>query len=133
MGQRGQAMQAKVFEVVAQSDSPVSAYDILAKLRAPGANVAPPTIYRALAALQKQKRVHRLESLSAYVAAKGDALADASIMSICEDCGIVSENTSPELVSGLQNLLGQDGFEPQRHVIEVHGRCAACGPGGAGQ
>ncbi|MEM9267708.1 MAG: transcriptional repressor [Pseudomonadota bacterium] len=131
MGQRGQAMQAKVFEVVAQSDCPVSAYDILAKLRVPGANLAPPTIYRALAALQKQRRVHRLESLSAYVAAKGDATDGASIMSICEDCGAVSENTSPDLVSRLKSLLGQDGFEPQRHVIEVLGRCAACGSGRA--
>ena len=45
-----------------------SAYDLLDELRGKYPKIAPPTVYRALAALIESGQVHRLESLNAYVA-----------------------------------------------------------------
>ena len=65
--------------------------------------LAPPTIYRALAALTDRGSVHRLESLNAFIACQHDRHRQASILSICNDCGGVEENVSTELLKGISN------------------------------
>jgi Fur family zinc uptake transcriptional regulator len=107
-------------------DGPQSAYQILEKLRSVHPKIAPPTVYRALAGLIEQGRVHRLESLNAYIACQCDSNQRASILSICNDCGAVEESDARDVLKELSSVLGKSGFAPQRHVIEVHGLCASC-------
>ncbi|MEM7026588.1 MAG: transcriptional repressor, partial [Pseudomonadota bacterium] len=90
---------------------------------------APTTIYRALSALTEQGRVHRLESLNAYIACQCDGHRQASVLSICDDCGIVEESVAPDVLKELSRLTGKSGFAARRHVIEVHGVCGTCGIG----
>ena len=127
MGKRGETLQATVFDVIKRSDTPLSAYDIIGALQPAIPKIAPPTVYRALAALVKRGRVHRLDSLSAYTACKHTDCRHVSILSICERCGGVDERVSPELVVQLETVLDEAGFSAERHVIEVHGFCADCG------
>ncbi|MEL7139335.1 MAG: Fur family transcriptional regulator [Pseudomonadota bacterium] len=126
MTKRGEEMRADVLAVLRRCRDPLSAYDVLRELRAAHPKIAPPTIYNALAALTKKGSVHRVESLKAYIACQCDSHQHASILSICDDCGAVEERVAPELLERLSGLLGESGFEPLRHVIEVHGICAAC-------
>ena len=126
MGTRGEELQAQVLAVLRQSESPLSAYDVLGELRKTNPKIAPPTVYRALAALTGRRIVHRLESLSAYMACKRENHENASILSICDDCGIVEESVAPEVLEDLSTVAGQSGFRPARHVIEIHGMCASC-------
>ena len=126
MSKRGERMQADVLAVLRRRDCPMSAYDVLRDLRAIHPKIAPPTIYRALAALRDDGRVHRLESLNAYVVCKCDPHQRASILSICNDCGSVEESVAPEVLKQLSSVIARSGFEPTRHVIEVHGLCASC-------
>lgn len=107
----------------------MSAYTLPACLQQEHPKIAPPTIYRALAALLADGKVHRLESLNAYVACKCDRHAQASILSICDDCGTVEESVAPDLLDELSSVAGKSGFVPARHVIEIHGLCASCGAG----
>ena len=108
-----------------------SAYDLLDELRGKYPKMAPPTVYRALAALIESGQVHRLESLNAYVACQCEDHHQPSIFSICNDCGVVEENFEPELFSKLSSALKNNGFSVQRHVVEVNGTCASCKPGEA--
>ncbi len=127
MSMRGQRMQAQVLDVLRSRRMPMSAYHVLRCLREEHPRLAPPTIYRALAALIGRGKVHRLESLNAFVACQCDRHHGASILSICNDCGTVEENLSTDLLAALSGIAGQSGFAPMRHVIEVHGRCGSCG------
>ena len=129
MSKRGEKMQAEVLAVLRRRGGPLSAYDVLGELREANPKIAPPTIYRALAALTERGRVHRLESLNAYIACKCDRHQHASILSICDDCGTVEESVAPDLLKQLSSIIGKSGFAPMRHVIEVHGVCASCGAG----
>lgn len=128
MAKRGEMMQAQVLSVLKHKGVAMSAYEVLDALRADHPKIAPPTVYRALNALMEKGGVHRVESLNAFIACKGDAHDHdhASIMSICDDCGLVEENPAPELLDNLAGILGKTGFEAQRHVIEVHGVCSDC-------
>ena len=127
MSKAGQKMQAQVLGVLRRREGPLSAYDVLGELRDFNPKIAPPTIYRALAALTERGRVHRLESLNAYIACQCYGQEHASILSICDDCGNVEESVATDLLEGLADIISHSGFMPLRHVIEVHGICAACG------
>ena len=126
MGKRGKRMQADVLAVLRSRRTPMSAYEMLGCLREERPRLAPPTVYRALAALTDLGSVHRLESLNAFIACQRNRHRQASILSICNDCGGVEENVSTELLKTLSGIAGKTGFAPARHVIEIHGQCASC-------
>ena len=128
MGKRGEEMQTAVLAILRDSKSPHSAYTLLDRLQETYPKIAPPTVYRALATLVERGQIHRLESLNAYVACQSEAHHQASVLSICEDCGIVEETFEPDIVSRLSAALRKSGFSAQRHIIEVNGICASCGP-----
>ena len=131
MSKRGEKTQAEVLAVLRRCRSPMSAYDVLGELREANPKIAPPTIYRALSALTERGRVHRIESLSAYMACQCDRHQSASVLSICDDCGAVDECDATDLLKLLSSIVGKSGFAPMRHVIEVHGVCGSCGDGQA--
>lgn len=128
MGKRGEEMQTAVLAILRASDCPHSAYELLENLKDTYPKIAPPTVYRALAALEERGQIHRLESLNAYVACQIEAHHQASVLSICEGCGIVDENFEPDIISHLSAALQKSGFSAQRHIIEVNGICANCEP-----
>ncbi len=129
MSKRGEKMQAEVLAILRRRRGPLSAYDVLGELREANPKIAPPTIYRALKALMERGRVHRIESLNAYIACQCDSHRHASVLSICDDCGAVEESVAPDLLKELSRIAGKSGFAPRRHVIEVHGVCEDCGTG----
>ncbi|MDX2257871.1 MAG: transcriptional repressor [Hyphomicrobiaceae bacterium] len=104
---------------------PVSAYDIIDILR-PKATLAPQTVYRALDRLIEGGRVHRLESLNAFVACAHDCHAGAAVFAICDVCGMVREFDEPQAVARLQAWADDANFALSRMTLELRGRCAAC-------
>ena len=128
MGKRGKQMQTEILSILRDCKSPHSAYDLLEGLKDIYPKIAPPTVYRALAALVERGQIHRLESLNAYIACQSEAHHQASVLSICEDCGAVEENFEPDIVSRLSAALRKSGFSAQRHIIEVNGICESCRP-----
>jgi Fur family zinc uptake transcriptional regulator len=120
---------AEVLAVLRRRGGSLSAYEVLGELRESHPMTAPPTIYRALATLTERGRVHRLESMNAFIACQCDRHVQASILSICDACGTVEESVAPDLLDALSSVAGKSGFRPARHVIEIHGLCASCGAG----
>lgn len=119
-------MQQDVLGVLKTRKKPVKAYDVLNVLRPKHSKIAPMTVYRALAALVDQGCVHRLESINAYVACRCEEHGEAPILSVCNACGSVAETVSTEILKKLSDIASRSGLAPTRHVIEVHGICAAC-------
>lgn len=131
MNKSGKQTQLEVLAALRRHGGAVSAYRLLSEMRGSYPKIAPPTVYRALSALADLGCVHRVESLNAFVACQCETHQQPCILTICDDCGSVEENVAPDLVVQLSNVVEARGFSPSRHVIEVHGRCAACDSSGA--
>ncbi len=119
--------QELVLGTLNHSAGPLSAYDILDRLRGDGLR-APLQVYRALDKLVERGLAHRLESLNAFV-----ACADAHChrkgliaFAICERCGKVDEFADPVIEDRLGGWAESKGFTVERTTMEIRGRCAEC-------
>ena len=119
-----------IFDVLRAANGPVSAYDILDRLKPDRPRIAPTTVYRALDHLIRAGRVRRIESLNAYLPAS-DTPDRAVVFAICDDCGRVQERDAGAEVGRITKALAKDGFRPTHPVVEVHGRCGDCDGAGA--
>ena len=130
--------QLLVRKTLRAAKQPVSAYDILDRLRAEGIK-APLQIYRALEVLMEKGEAHRLESLNAFVACAGpdchpssnekegqDPVADIVGFAICERCGKTDEFRDPRLCRRLEACARKRGFVTDHSVIEISGLCETC-------
>lgn len=125
-GLRLTSLRRRVLEMVAQSDTPVKAYELLDQLKREHAGAAPPTVYRALEFLMEQGFVHRIESLNAYLSCPHPAHRHPSQFLICDTCGVTMELEDAETEQRLFAQARAQGFKPSRQVIEVRGLCARC-------
>lgn len=123
---KGQITQDKILGLLRASQTPLTAYDILGEMKSENAKLAPPTVYRALSALTEQGRAHRIESANAYMACQCDDHEGTALLSICDDCGTVDESVDDAVLDQLNKAAAVTGFQPKRHVIEMHGACANC-------
>lgn len=119
--------QSLVLTTLAKAGSPMSAYTILDALRGDGFR-APLQVYRALEKLVELGRVHKLESLNAFMACTHPSCDDHPVaaFAICEDCGGVSEITHKQLSHHLRDLAISADFALKRSIIELHGTCHIC-------
>lgn len=123
--------QELVLGALQHAPAPLSAYDILDRLRGDGLR-APLQIYRALEKLVERGLAHRLESLNAFV-----ACADAHChrkgliaFAICEGCGKVDEFADAVIEERVGGWAAQTGFRVERTTMEIRGRCAGCAVAG---
>lgn len=126
MRKQAAVRQADILTVLKSSEAPMSAYQILERLQNNEPDIAPPTVYRALAALTDQGRAHKLESLKAFVPCRCDHDKSLPVLAICEDCGLVDEHDGEVLLPKLSAMVAPSRFKPVRHVVEIHGQCASC-------
>ena len=119
--------QTLVFDTLSDSQEPLSAYTILDQLRDTGLR-APLQVYRALDKLMEIGKVHKLESLNAFVACQHPACQkhDSVIFTICEKCGMVSELADDNLTEKLASLASEKQFSLTKSTIELRGQCSDC-------
>lgn len=119
--------QELVLGTLTASTAPLSAYDILDKLRAHGLR-APLQVYRALEKLVDRGLAHRLESLNAFVACADTHCHRKGLIAfaICESCGKVDEFADAVIEERLGAWAGKEGFKVERTTMEIRGRCAEC-------
>jgi Fur family zinc uptake transcriptional regulator len=122
--------QDLVLQTLNEADVPLSAYDILDRLRSEGLR-APLQIYRALDKLVDEGLAHRLESLNAFVccanAEKHARTGGVAAFAICENCRSVEEFSDEVVEARLKAWAEKHGFSPTQTTIELRGRCATCG------
>lgn len=116
-----------VFGALENASSPLSAYTILDGLRDEGVR-APLQIYRALEKLVALGKVHKLESLNAFIACSHPHCGTHSVSAfgICDKCETVFEIADDGLNANLQELAKAHSFISNRAVIELRGICATC-------
>ncbi len=119
-------LRRRVLELVWRSHKAIKAYEILDQL-APEIGVAqPPTVYRALEFLMAHGLVHRVDSLNAFVGCADAAHRHDAQFFICDSCGTVSEIDDVTIGQAVSRGAKRLGFEVERRMIELHGRCGVC-------
>lgn len=119
--------QTLVLDRLSAATGPLSAYDILDKVRAEGIK-APLQVYRALDKLLEKGLAHRLETLNAFVACAEPHCHRAGTLTfaICETCGHVAEFADDIVSERLEGWAEAKGFEVRRTAVEIRGTCATC-------
>jgi Fur family zinc uptake transcriptional regulator len=119
--------QGLVLGALSGSTSPLSAYDILDRLRVDGLR-APLQIYRALDKLVERGLAHRLESLNAFVACADSHCHREGLIAfaICDKCGKVDEFADEVIEDRLGKWAEGTGFKVERTTMEIRGKCADC-------
>lgn len=125
-GVRLTAQRRTVLRLLCASDKPLSAYEILERMRTGNRQPAPPTVYRALDFLLAQGLVHKLESLHAFIGCAHPEHPHCSQFLICTDCGTVNEVEDSGLAHSLQAAEQNQGFRTRRPVVELLGTCSQC-------
>ena len=125
-GLRLTPLRADVLRLVAESDRPVKAYDLLDRIRASKAASAPPTVYRTLDFLLENGFIHKLESINAYVGCHHPSVQHTVPFLICDNCQLTVEMEDERVASSLEEKARALGFAPQAQTLEVHGLCADC-------
>ena len=124
-GERMTSARLRVLELLLAAGEPVKAYDLIARFGEDGQPAKPPTVYRALEFLERQGLVHRIASISAYVACTSGGRDHAAAFLICDCCGATAEVSSP-VAGDLVRAADAAGYAIGRTTIEAHGRCPAC-------
>ena len=127
-GERMTAPRRRVLSLLLETGEPVKAYDLIARFGADGQAAKPPTVYRALEFLERRGVVHRIASISAYVACTADAdgsRAHAAAFLICDCCG-ATEEVAVAGGDAFAEAASAAGYAIERTTIEGHGRCPAC-------
>lgn len=117
----------QVLELIAASDKPVKAYDLLDKLKNDRSNAAPPTVYRALDFLIENAFIHKLESINAYVGCHHPSQMHQVPFLICDACESAAEICDARVADLLSEQARSFGFRPRAQTLEVHGLCKHCG------
>jgi Fur family zinc uptake transcriptional regulator len=128
-GQRGLRLteiRMQVLELIAASEKPVKAYDLLDRLKDDRSNAAPPTVYRALDFLLENGFIHKLESINAYVGCHHPSVEHHVPFLICDQCESATEICDERVARLLNDQARALGFRTRAQTLEVHGKCKRC-------
>jgi Fur family transcriptional regulator, zinc uptake regulator len=116
-----------VLNLVLEADGPLTAYQLLDRLKEIRKGAVPPTIYRALDFLIEQRLVHKIERLNAFIPCMDADHGHHEVQFlICGKCGTVAEIEDHAISKALERAAERQGFRANNAVVELDGTCAAC-------
>ncbi len=115
-------LDRSILGLLADAGTPLSAYDLVERLRHQGAQVVAMSVYRSLDRLSGRDQIQKVEMLSAYRVK--DTIQP--ILMICIACGATQAAAAPDLHEALAQSLHRCGFVSRRVALEVAGLCTQC-------
>ena len=126
-GARLTELRALVLRLILEAELPLTAYQLLDRLRARRRGAVPPTVYRALNFLVSHGLVHKVERLGAFVSChQSGGHAHPAQFLICRRCGTVAELEDEGVSRALGDAADRAGFRAGVATVELDGTCAAC-------
>jgi Fur family zinc uptake transcriptional regulator len=119
-------LRRAVLRLILEADRPVTAYELLDRLKRTRKGAVPPTVYRALDFLMAQRLIHKLERLNAFIPCAETGHRHVAQFLICRECGTVAEIDDRAAAKALEHAAEREGFQPHHAVVEIEGTCAAC-------
>ena len=125
-GARLTELRRQVLSLILQAEGPVTAYQLLDRLKQTRRGAVPPTVYRALDFLLAQRLIHKVERLNAFIACIEGGHPHPAQFLICGECGAVTEIEDSAAAEALEHAAAEQGFHARNTVVEIEGTCAAC-------
>jgi Fur family zinc uptake transcriptional regulator len=125
-GARLTVLRRQVLGLILLADGPVTAYQLLDRLKETRKGAVPPTVYRTLEFLLAQRLIHKVERLNAFIACIESGHPHPAQFLICGECGAVTEIEDRAAAEALEHAAEQQGFHTRNTVVEIEGTCAAC-------
>ena len=125
-GARLTELRRQVLALMLDSDGPLTAYQLLDRLREMRERAVPPTVYRALDFLMEQRLIHKVERLNAFMPCSDTEHDHPAQFLICRQCGRVAEIEDRVAAEALEHAAERRGFHARSAVVEIDGTCAAC-------
>ena len=122
----------RVAQVVFRSDDHLSVDGILRELKQQGEQVGIATVYRTLDLLVESGLVRAHEFGEGFRRYEPMTTQAGHEHLICERCGRVVEFANERLERMLPVLADEQGFQHQRHRVEIYGVCRECRQGELG-
>jgi Fur family transcriptional regulator, zinc uptake regulator len=119
-------LRRSVLALILEAKGPVTAYELLDRLKKTHKGAVPPTIYRALDFLMAQRLIHKLERLNAFIPCAETGHQHVAQFLICRQCGAVAEIEDRAAARALEHAAEREGFRPRDTVVEIEGTCADC-------
>lgn len=119
--------QKLVFDLLSHAAAPMTAYAILDELRDDGMR-APLQVYRALEKLLIYGMIHRLESISAFVACSHPHCHKHGLIAfaICDKCNQVTEFSDTTIENQVAIWSTSNHFHNTNTTLELRGVCSDC-------
>lgn len=118
-------LRQRVLSFILESERPLKAYDLLARLKREG-SAKPPTVYRSLEFLIEIGLIHRIESSQAYIPCGHWKHEHTAVLLICAVCGTVYELCAEDVAIRFRDESRAVSFEPRSAIIEAKGTCEKC-------
>lgn len=115
-----------VAQIVFLSDDHLSVESIRRELKRQGESVGTATVYRTLGLLVESGLVRAHEFGEGFRRYEPMAAQSDHEHLICERCGRVVEFANERLERMLPVLADEQGFQHQRHRVEIYGVCRTC-------
>jgi Fur family transcriptional regulator, zinc uptake regulator len=125
-GARLTRLRRDVLVLLLAAERPLTAYEILDRLRPNDRAATAAGVYRSLDFLSAHRLAHRIESSKAFVACVFPEHAHPSQMLVCRRCGTAVETGDTQVVEAAENLGRRLGFALDRGALELTGLCPSC-------
>ena len=126
-GEQWTDMREKVFEILAESGQPLSAYEVAERLSGlMDRRIAPNSVYRILDLFVMRNLALRVESRNAFLANVHPGCVHDCMFLICENCERTEHMDDDRTARAVRRAAARDGFVPHRPIIEVLGLCKKC-------
>lgn len=123
------ALRKAVLDIFLATKKPLSAYDVLGKLKKNRPNAQPPTVYRVIEYFVEKKVIHRIETGNKYVCCSQLSNLKSQyhgILFLCEKCQHSYEFMDQEFLSFIKSFTKRHKLEVNESLIEVTGICENC-------
>ncbi|MEX6632253.1 Fur family transcriptional regulator [Hyphococcus lacteus] len=114
-----------VWNVLAENEEPLKAYEILDKLKELGVR-APMTVYRALDGLETKGHIHKLDGLNAFVLCNHEGPHVVQTFLVCENCSTVKELEVVAVEADIAPAVRAADFDMHTARLEIKGNCNVC-------
>ena len=128
-GGRMTPQRRAVLAKLVEARHPLSAYDLLDRLKPGDASATPASTYRCLDFLVEHGLVHRLETTRSFIACEHPDHAHTVQFLICRECGTVVEAEDKRVASATKSLGERMGVAVDQRTVELTGVCASCKDG----
>ena len=122
-------LRSTVLGIFIESNTPLSAYEVLDQLKKLRDSAEPPTVYRVIQYFIDKNIIHRIDSEQKYTLCSHIACGHthhATSMLVCGVCHQTTETNNEPSAKALLKIAKQQNFQLVDGPVELKGVCENC-------